>query len=71
MVRARRAKVALVFVSPAFPTRSHPGARALGALGWLAVARGAKAAALGGIDGRSIRRLSAALAAGAIGGLAP
>ncbi len=71
VIRARRAKVTLVFVSPAFPTHSHPGAPALGPLRWLGMARGGWAAALGGIDGRSVRRLPAAVAAGAIGALLP
>ncbi len=70
--RARRAGAALVFLSPAFPTASHPGAAGLGPLRWLRMARPAGAAALGGIDGSSIRRLgrSACVAAGAIGALA-
>uniref|UniRef100_A0A8J4H7S3 Thiamine phosphate synthase n=1 Tax=Acidicaldus sp. TaxID=1872105 RepID=A0A8J4H7S3_9PROT len=72
--RARRAGAALVFLSPVFPTRSHPGARGLGLCRWAALARraGGTAAALGGIDGRRIgalpRRL--AVAVGMIGGAA-
>lgn len=71
-VRARRAGATLVFLSPAFPTRSHPGAPALLPQRWLrAASRGGWTAALGGIDGRNIRRLPAAAAVGAIGALLP
>lgn len=69
LLRARRAGVAFAFLSPAFPTRSHPGAPALGALRWARLARGGMAGALGGIDGRTLRRLPDAVAAGAIGAL--
>jgi thiamine-phosphate pyrophosphorylase len=51
-----------VFISPAFPTHSHEGAAALGAHRWRRLARRAgpaKAYALGGVDGKSIRRLGA------------
>ncbi|MBU6500072.1 MAG: thiamine phosphate synthase, partial [Rhodospirillales bacterium] len=65
--RARRAG-AIAFLSPAFPTTSHPGAAALGAVRWNALARPG-AAALGGIDGHSARRLRFSCAAGAIGAL--
>ncbi len=68
--RARRAGAALVFISPVFATASHPGAPVLGGLGWRRMARlagRAQAAALGGINGASIRRLGpACAAAGAI-----
>ncbi len=70
--RARRAGAVLAFVSPAFATASHPGAAGLGPLRWAAIARHARgAAALGGVDGRSVRRLPACwcMAAGAIGAL--
>jgi thiamine-phosphate pyrophosphorylase len=73
--RAQRAGVALVFLSPAFPTASHAGASALGPLRWSRLARHAGAnmciGALGGIDGNSIMRLPARYcgAAGAIGAL--
>jgi thiamine-phosphate pyrophosphorylase len=72
---AARAGAALIFLSPAFPTASHAGAPALGPLRWAALARrtgaSGRIAALGGIDGASIRRLPANLchAAGAIGAL--
>jgi thiamine-phosphate pyrophosphorylase len=57
--RARRAGADLAFLSPAFPTRSHPGASALGPSRWaaLAGAAGLPVAALGGIDGCTVRRL--------------
>ncbi|HET6608644.1 MAG TPA: thiamine phosphate synthase [Rhodopila sp.] len=98
--RAVRVKADLVFLSPAFPTKSHAGATGLGALRWAAMARraasgntrsgvsscgqarpgqmrpglasvGPAIAALGGIDGGSIRCLPPKLccAAGAIGAL--
>ena len=56
---AERSGAALVFLSPAFPTRSHPGARALGALRFGLIARHARVPviALGGTDGRKARRL--------------
>lgn len=72
VVRARRAGVALVFVSPAFPTVSHPGAGALGPVRWGTLTRraGMPVAALGGVDGRSVRRLPRwVVAVGAIGAL--
>lgn len=70
-VRARRAKTATVFLSPVFPTASHPGAAALGPVRWGLVARRiGGAAALGGIDGGTVRRLARFCgAAGAIGAL--
>jgi thiamine-phosphate pyrophosphorylase len=73
--RARRLRPDLVFLSPAFPTASHPGAPALGPLRWALAARrlgrGA-VAALGGIAPATIRRLPRGVAAvGAIGGLLP
>ncbi len=53
-VAAVRAGARLVFVSPVFPTRSHPGARALGPLRAAAVARGLPVTviALGGMNAR-------------------
>ena len=72
LVRARRAGVALVFVSPAFPTVSHAGAGSLGPVRWGAMTRraGVAVAALGGVDGRSVRRLPRwVVAVGAIGAL--
>ncbi len=71
--RAGRAGAALVFLSPAFPTASHPGAPALGPLRWAALAWRAPApvAALGGVTGTSVRRLPRRVcrAVGAIGAL--
>jgi len=76
--RARTAGASLVFLSPAFPTASHPGAGGLGPLRWAAMARrggfrtGPVIAALGGVDGQTVKRLPARLfqAVGAIGALA-
>ncbi|GLR67701.1 hypothetical protein GCM10010909_23820 [Acidocella aquatica] len=58
--RARQAGAQIIFISPVFPTASHPGAAALGNLGFQTLARRAgraKAFALGGINGYSIHRL--------------
>jgi thiamine-phosphate pyrophosphorylase len=51
----------LIFLSPVFPTRSHPGAHALGRLRFAALARLARvpAIALGGVDARKGRQLRA------------
>ena len=72
--RARRAGADLVFLSPAFPTATHPGAPALGAVRWAALAGRARlpVAALGGIAGSAPRRLPRRIcrAIGAIGALA-
>lgn len=48
-----------VLVSPVFATRSHPGARTLGPLGFVALARWADVPviALGGMDARRYRRM--------------
>ncbi|HEY0129780.1 MAG TPA: thiamine phosphate synthase [Allosphingosinicella sp.] len=56
---AERAGATLVFLSPAFPTRSHPGARALGPMRFGLIAGQARVPviALGGVDGRKARRL--------------
>jgi thiamine-phosphate pyrophosphorylase len=74
LARACRAGADLVFLSAAFATASHPGAGGgLGALRWNRLARRADLtmAALGGIDGRSVRRLTTrhCRAVGAIGAL--
>ncbi len=73
--RARRLRPDLVFLSPVFPTLSHPGAPALGPLRWsLAAARlrSVLVAGLGGIGAATIRRLpKRAAGVGAIGGLLP
>lgn len=72
--RASQAGAAVVFLSPAFRTESHPGQPALGPLRWNRLARQGTTgvAALGGIDGSNVRRLSsrACAAVGAIGALA-
>ncbi len=51
----------IVFVSPLFPTRSHPGGRVLGPLRFGLMRRGAAGpvVALGGMDARRGRRLRA------------
>jgi thiamine-phosphate pyrophosphorylase len=56
---AERSGAKLVFLSPAFPTRSHPGARALGPVRFALIARRAQVPviALGGLDGKKARRL--------------
>jgi thiamine-phosphate pyrophosphorylase len=72
--RATLAGAGLVFLSPVFATASHPGASVLGPARWARMARSARlpVAALGGIEGASIRRLPPAIcmAIGAIGALA-
>jgi thiamine-phosphate pyrophosphorylase len=73
LIRARRSRADLVFLSPAFATASHPGGRALGVVRWarLAGASQITVAALGGVDGRSVRRLPRRYcsAVGAIGAI--
>lgn len=72
LVRAARTGCRAVFLSPAFPTASHPGGRAWGAVRWAGLARCSRVPvlALGGIDGSSVRRLPRWVAgAGAIGAL--
>jgi thiamine-phosphate pyrophosphorylase len=56
---AERRGAKLVFLSPAFPTRSHPGARALGPVRFGLIAGQARipVIALGGVDSRRARRL--------------
>jgi thiamine-phosphate pyrophosphorylase len=56
---AERSGARLVFLSPAFPTRSHPGARALGPVRFGLIAARARVPiiALGGMDARKARRL--------------
>ena len=56
----RRARLAgaMALLSPAFATRSHPGAAAIGAVRWgLTARRGGGAGALGGIEGATVQRL--------------
>lgn len=54
-----RSGAAVVFVSPVFPTRSHPGARARGPLRAALAGRGlgVSVIALGGMDERRFRRV--------------
>jgi len=70
---AERAGADVLFVSPLFATRSHPGARALGAFRFGALARRADgpAMALGGVGLRHARlvRMLGAAGFGAIDGL--
>jgi thiamine-phosphate pyrophosphorylase len=56
---AERSGANLVFLSPAFPTRSHPGIRALGPVRFGLIAGHARLPiiALGGVDARRARRL--------------
>jgi thiamine-phosphate pyrophosphorylase len=60
LVAARRAGANAVFVSPVFPTRSHPGAPALGRVqfGLLIRDSGIPVIALGGMDERRARSLA-------------
>ncbi len=67
--RARRSGAALCFVSPVFPTRSHPGARTLKPVRLARLlhmgGRTLPIAALGGIDGPRARALPRGLAGAA------
>jgi thiamine-phosphate pyrophosphorylase len=56
---AERSGAALIFLSPAFPTRSHPGDRALGAVrfGLISAQARVPVIALGGMDSRKAGRL--------------
>jgi thiamine-phosphate pyrophosphorylase len=58
--RARRAKADGAFISPLHPTRSHPGAKALGLAEWLRLARlaGGQPIALGGMTLTRARALN-------------
>ena len=60
-IRGVRAGAAVLFVSPLFATRSHPGERALGVLRAAAVARALPGVriALGGMDARRHVRVAA------------
>lgn len=58
--QGKRAKVGLLFISPVFPTASHPGAAVLGASGWRRLAKQTgqiKPCALGGIKAGNIPTL--------------
>ncbi len=70
LCRARHAAVA--FLSPVFPTASHPSAPGLGVVRWARLTRRfGNGAALGGIDGVTVRRFGGGLprSIGAIGAL--
>jgi thiamine-phosphate pyrophosphorylase len=72
--RARRLGVDCLFLSPLFPTQSHPGAPALGPLRWARLAQGlpAPCLALGGITPARLAAVPrSAAGVAAIGGLAP
>lgn len=75
VARVRRLRPDVVFLSPLFPTASHPGAPALGPLRWQAAARRlgrVAVAALGGVAVRTLARVPRrAAGVAAIGGLAP
>jgi thiamine-phosphate pyrophosphorylase len=60
--RAARRGADLIFLSPVFPTRSHPSARPLGPRRFAMLARqtGVRVIALGGMDARRFRRLRGA-----------
>lgn len=72
--RAARAGASLAFLSPVWPTASHPGAPALGLLRWriLAAQSPIPVCALGGVDARRLRTLrntNVCAGVGAIGAL--
>jgi thiamine-phosphate pyrophosphorylase len=60
IIRARRCDADAVFVSPVFPSASPSAGRALGALRFAALARGAgmPVYALGGVSARTVGRLT-------------
>lgn len=68
--RAWRAGATLAFLSPVFPTASHPGAPTLGVLRWARAARQVPlpVAALGGVSAGTVRRLPRGLCR-AVGGI--
>jgi thiamine-phosphate pyrophosphorylase len=59
---ARRMRADAILLSPAFPTRSHPGAKTLGVALWRGLAGrcGGTVMALGGMTKAGARRLGAA-----------
>ncbi len=59
---AERARADLLFLSPVFPTRSHPGAKALGRMRFALLAGRTRlpVVALGGMDERRARTLAGA-----------
>lgn len=68
---AKRRRADFALLSPAFPTASHPGAPALGALRFAALARRAPlpVLALGGVDARTVRGLRGAAGVATVGNL--
>jgi len=74
-IAARRGKADLILISPIYPTRTHPGARALGPLRAAAIARaaGIPAIALGGMTRARFKRMKSMGFVGwaAIDGLTP
>lgn len=71
---AARIGADMVFISPVFPTRSHPGAPALGPLGYrqmaiMAKKRGLTPMALGGMTRAKAAMLNPCAGYGAIDGL--
>jgi thiamine-phosphate pyrophosphorylase len=58
-IAGKRAGASLLFISPVYPTRSHPEARATGPLPAAAIGRGLglPVIALGGVDARRFTRL--------------
>lgn len=65
LIRAKRAGVDIVFLSPVFPTRSHIGGRTLGRRGFARLAQEAQLVgmipiALGGMTARRMRTLTGA-----------
>lgn len=58
--QAKKIGVGLVFISPVFPTTSHPGSVGLGPTGWRRLAKQAgksKPCALGGLNGQNAHTL--------------
>jgi thiamine-phosphate pyrophosphorylase len=66
LVAAGRADADIAFVSPVFPTRTHPDARSLGPIGFGRIAQGSglTVIALGGMSARRYRSLMALGASG-------
>ena len=69
VLRARQLGVDGIFISPVFPTRSHPARKCLGAIGYRRVARHAPnlACPLGGITPRNLEELTGAPVNGVAG----
>ena len=73
--RAEHAGAGIIFLSPAFPTPSHPNQPGFGAVRWTNISKSARTAevyALGGITGKNVSLLTHSCAGvGAITGLSP